>query len=137
MDTEAGKIVEVKGDKVVVQMEPGEQCHHCGARFACTAMGENVRQITADNRLQAKIGDRVRISYRPQMRVFSGLVLFIFPILLGIVGYFVGYSLFGTEGSGILGTFAGFIVAFFIVWLINRIYEKREHLPTVLRIEVQ
>jgi len=136
MQSEIGQVVEIKDDKVVVQIKPGELCAQCGSQHSCSSHAKNIRKITIQNSINAQVGDEVMISYHPKTRLLSGLVIFIFPVVFGFLGYFIGYSTYGTEGIGILGTFIGFAVAFFVIWLINIIFEKKDYVPKLLKIEL-
>jgi positive regulator of sigma E activity len=135
MEIETGTVIGVTEGKALVQVQMGEPCAGCAAHRPCSAMGSGFRQIEADNRLGAAVGDRVQIDCPPQSRVVSAAVLFFFPIVLALVGYFVGYSVQPTEGGGIVGTFAGLILAFVTIWFLNPILAKRQRLPAVRRVE--
>jgi len=136
MNTEIGKIVNINKEKVVVQMEAGSQCQHCGAKHACSAIGGVVRQIEIPAKDDVQVGDHVTISHQSQSRIVSALLVFLLPVLFLIAGYFIGFALFGTEGKAILTALGGLIAAFFINWFLNKILAKERHfLPTILRIE--
>ncbi len=134
METETGTVIDVTNGKAVVQVQIGEHCAGCAAHRPCTAMGSGFRQIEADNRLGAAVGDRVQVDCPSQSRIASAFVLFLFPIVLALVGYLIGYSLRSTEGGGIVGTFLGLIVAFAVIWRMNPILAKRQRLATIKRI---
>jgi len=134
MDTETAEVIEIKGDQAVVQMKVGDQCGHCGARFACSSMSGSLRQVTIHNSIRAEIGDKIVIGYPPKIRILSASVIFVFPILMAIIGYSVGNTHYGTEGSGIVGSITGLIAAFAMIWVLNRVFEKkRRALPTLLK----
>lgn len=123
-ETEAEEVVKVFDDKAIVQMKAGDHCQHCGARSVCSAIGEKVRQITIQNTIKASEGDRVTLSYRPKSRVASAAVVFILPIIFLIADYFVGQRDFGSESMGIVGSLIGLMVAFSILWIIDRVLRK-------------
>ncbi len=136
METEIGKVVTINNDKVVVQMEAGSQCQHCGAKHACTAMGGVVRQIEIPAKNDVQVGDHVTISYQSKSRIVSAIIVFILPVLFLITGYFIGFSLFGTEGKAILTALGGLIIAFILNWGLNKIFSKNSHfLPTIVKID--
>jgi positive regulator of sigma E activity len=134
-EAETGIVVETRGDTAIVQVEPRAQCAHCAARLPCYSMGPGVRRIHVENTVHARVGDRVQIDCPPQSRVLSAFLLFFFPIVLALVGYFVGFAVRPTEGSGVLGTFVGFILAFAIVWLLNPLLKRRQRRPTLRGME--
>ncbi len=135
METEQGKIVDLKNGKAVIEMEAGSQCTHCGARHACSAMGGVVRQIEIPVKNNVKVGDRVTISYQSQSRIVSALLVFLLPVLFLIAGYFVGFTLFGTEGKAILVALAGLVIAFILNWGLNKVFTTDSHfLPMIVKI---
>lgn len=136
METEEGKIISFKDGKAVVQMEAGSQCTHCGARHACSAMGGLVRQIEIPAKNDVQVGDHVTISYQSQSRIVSAIIVFMLPVLFLIAGYFIGFSLFGTEGKAILTSLGGLGIAFILNWGLNKIFEKDRHfVPMIVKID--
>jgi positive regulator of sigma E activity len=136
METEIGKIVTINDENAVVQMEAGSQCQHCGAKHACSAMGDVMRQIEIPAKNDVHVGDHVTISYQSQSRIVSVLLVFLLPVLFLIAGYFIGFALFGTEGKGILTSLGGLVIAFILNWGLNKIFAKDSHfLPTIVKID--
>ena len=136
MEVETGFVINLKGRMAVVQLESGDQCAVCGSKASCDAKGLNTRQITISNPIDAEVGDKVQISYHSKTRFLSGLLIFIFPVILGFTGYFFAHSRYGSEGAGIIGTFTGFVLAFVIIWAVNWLLERKQYVPTILKVEV-
>ena len=67
--------------------------------------------------------------------MLSGLLIFIFPVILGFLGYFLAFSYAGTESAGIAGTFAGFVLAFIVIWAANSLFERKKLIPTMLKVD--
>ncbi len=71
--------------------------------------------VQADNRIGAKVGDRVVIE-AASAQVFSAILLvYALPVLLFFTGYFLGARFF-SAGSlvGVLGFFLGLLTAVFV-----------------------
>jgi positive regulator of sigma E activity len=131
---ELGTVVRVDGDRVVAQVESPAGCAHCVARASCVTVGPGVRHIVVKNILGAGIGDTVEISFPPQARVLSAFLFFLFPVLLALTGFLLGQSIGGGEGSGVVGTFAGFVLAYVVVRVLNPLLERSGGAPTIRRI---
>lgn len=139
METEQGKIVKIANGNATIQMEASSECQHCGAKHACGAFGgESLRHIqipVTTEYKDVKEGDEVTLAFQPETRIFSAFLVFIVPIIMLIAGYFVGMNLFGSEGPAILSGFAGLILAFVIIWALNKMFAREEKLmPTILKI---
>jgi positive regulator of sigma E activity len=115
-------------------MQLSGRCSHCSSRAPCSAVGPNVRQISVRNVLGAGVGDLVEISFPPQARVLSAFLFFLFPVLLALTGFFLGQAIGGGEGSGVVGTFSGFVLAYVVVALLNPFLVMRARTPTMLRL---
>jgi sigma-E factor negative regulatory protein RseC len=134
METETGIVVELDGDEAVLQIQLSGKCSQCSSRAPCSAVGPNIRQISVRNIMGARVGERVEISFPPRARVLSAFLFFLFPVLLALIGFFLGQAIGGGEGSGVVGTFAGFVLAYVVVRLLNPLIERRKRVPTMRRI---
>ncbi|NOZ60729.1 MAG: SoxR reducing system RseC family protein [Calditrichaeota bacterium] len=134
MEIEIGKIVKLKNEKAVVQMEAGSQCNHCSAKHSCAAMGGVVRQIEIPVKNGIHVGDNVTLSYQAKSRIISAFLVFILPIIFLMAGYFMGFELFSSEGKAILSGITALIFSFVVLWGLNKILAKRQlFLPTILK----
>ncbi|MDZ7725377.1 MAG: SoxR reducing system RseC family protein [candidate division KSB1 bacterium] len=123
---EHGKIIKCDGREAVVEIEQGEQCKHCNA---CHMFGESKMRLTAHNGIDAQPGDHVTVVVEPRFVLTSSFLIFIFPILAMIAGYFVGqtFSQSPDERFGILGAFAGLLMALGFNRMVNRTASSGEH----------
>ena len=139
MEREQGKVIRIVGGTAIVQMEAGSQCLTCSAKQACTALsGETVRQIEIPVVANIKVGDNITLSYRPQDKIISALLVFMLPVILLISGYFIGLKFFETENKAVLTSFLGLIFAFILIWGVNKFFIKdRSYLPTILKVKNQ
>ena len=123
---EHGKIIKLDGKEAVVEIEQGEQCKHCNA---CHMFGESKMRLTAHNGIDAQPGDHVTVLVEPRFVLASSFLIFIFPILVMIAGYYIGQSFSQNtdEWYGILGAFGGLLLALGINRTLNRTASSREH----------
>ncbi len=117
---EQGIIISTKGEQATIEINRGAKCGGCRA---CHTFGESKMRLEARNALNARVGDAVEVEVQPGNVIKNSLLIFILPLLMMGVGYFVGLNFAaGTdESAGILGAFA----ALFLSLLFLRILEKR------------
>jgi positive regulator of sigma E activity len=59
-------------------------------------------------------------------------MVFFLPVIFLIAGYFLGVKLFAAEGMAIISAFAGLVLAFVILWGLNRLFARdKNFLPTI------
>ncbi len=116
---EIGTIVSLRGNKALIQVNRGDKCEGCNV---CHAFGENKMQLEASNRIDAQVGDVVQVDINPGDVLRGSVLVFLFPLAMMIVGYFVGmrFSVNGTEGAGILGALVALALSFLVVKFFDR-----------------
>jgi len=130
---ETGGVREVKGEEVVVEITPAASCATCELRSVCNASEVEKPVLEASNPIHAKVGDWVKLEMNPGAAVTSAFLIFIFPLIGLVVGYFAGHP-FGHLAE-ILGTVAGFALFLFVVKLLDPILaKKRTFKPMVIQI---
>ncbi len=115
-----GIVRAVEGDFAMVEVSRKSACEGCHANkegecSACVSFGGKAVTSKALNALGAKVGDRVMLESASSTVLLYAAAVFLFPILLGIIGYFVG-GLFGGSVPSYVGAVLGFVLAFVIVW---------------------
>jgi sigma-E factor negative regulatory protein RseC len=126
---ETGVIVSEEQNRATIQLAKGDKCKSCNI---CTTTEPNRMQLQAINKIDAGVGDTVEVEVPPGRVIGSSFLIFIVPIILMIVGYFVGNSFFGPasgngEGAGIIGSILGFLFSLILLKLIDsQIGQKTE-----------
>jgi sigma-E factor negative regulatory protein RseC len=128
---ETGIVVSAAGELVKVQMSRGERCEGC---HACHAVGSSLMEVEAHNELGAKVGDVVEIYVEPAKLLGHSFILFIFPILMMIAGYFIvdyisGGSSTSSEGYGILGAFSFLLLSLLMIKLYDLFLGRDRRAP--------
>lgn len=125
-----GVVTRAEGAKAVVHFERSAQCAHCGA---CLAAGDKEMEITLDNALGAKVGDRVRVSLAAKRVVQASLIAYAIPLGLLLVGVGLGSLVSDTVGlfSGIGGCALSFCV---LKWIDRRNAKKNTYTPRITKI---
>lgn len=116
---ETGIIISITGQKATVQINRGQKCEGCNL---CQAFGNNKMLVKAYNKTEAGIGDVVEVSIEPKYVLASSLLIFIFPIFMMLLGYFVGirFSHSASESGGIIGSIIGFLLSFVLIKFLEK-----------------
>ena len=83
---EIGKVVEVKGNSVKVELTPKGGCPHCPVKMLCHP-GGNKMYTEALSMGGVKVGDTVKVDMDPKNATIAALLLFILPIVAFISGF--------------------------------------------------
>lgn len=136
MEEEIGHVTKVDHGKVKIQLTPGSQCTGCGAKSFCSALGETVRVLEVESEENVSPGDRVSLKFGASSKLTSAMIIFIFPIISMIAGYFLMTSLYiNTEGWGIIGSLSGLVFGFIVVRILDRMLLKtKEYNPVIKKI---
>jgi sigma-E factor negative regulatory protein RseC len=118
-----GKVIQIDAEEARIQIAKSSQCASCKACDMFDTKG--TVEITAQNKLQAEVGDLVEVEIAPAQVIGSSLLVFIFPIIAMIIGYAIGLKLapllnLSGENSGILGSIAFLFLSFLIIYLYDR-----------------
>ena len=120
MKTEQGLVIEVIDQVAKIKVGRHNDCKNCGA-----CPGDDSVIISANNKIGAKLGQRVVFEVKEESVLKAAFVVFILPlitasigVLLGsVVGKYIGYSIHIFQ---IAGGIIAFVVAMIIVKLFDR-----------------
>ncbi|HLA51329.1 MAG TPA: SoxR reducing system RseC family protein [Thermodesulfobacteriota bacterium] len=94
MIEEQGIVIDVKGGKAFIKTEKGTSCESCVARETCHGtIGTNEVIIEAENRINAKFGDRVVVMVGTATLLKASFILYLGPIAGLILGVVLGQML--------------------------------------------
>lgn len=113
------RLIEDHKAEILVQRQSacGHSCATCGG---CGPEGAAQVAAVAENELSARPGDTVRVESESGQVLKLAAVLYLMPILLLFVGYFLAKGL-GLGEGGSLGVGLGCMAAAFLVdWRIDR-----------------
>lgn len=125
-----GVVREVNEGVAIVEVSRKSACEGChaaadGECSACVSFGDKKTTARADNSIGAKVGDRVVLETNSGTVILYAAAVFLFPLVLGIAGYFALGAL-NFAAAPYIGALCGFALAFVIVWLtLNRTASKR------------
>ena len=124
-----GIVRSVDGSFATVEVSRKSACEGCHANkdgecSACVSFGGKSVTSKAYNDVGAKVGDRVMIESASSTVLLYAAAVFLFPILLGALGYFLG-GMFDGAVYSYVGAVFGFALAFVIVWATLNKYASR------------
>jgi sigma-E factor negative regulatory protein RseC len=139
MMNEIGVVKSVDGVTAVVSVERRSACEQCAAGCKLT---DSEADIEAINRVEAKIGQKVRVEFKPYSYLKGSIVVYGLPAIALVVGAVVGKEFFSgffpasdPDIVSALFGFGAFIVSFLIVKLWSTRLETRiEHKPVIAEI---
>jgi len=110
-----GKITQIDGCKIQVQIIQVSACSSCHAKGACSASDMDEKIIEAESfDTTLKIGDTVQLTGESSMGLFAVLIAFVIPFLLILLSLYV--SGFYTTNEAISGTISlGILIPYFII----------------------
>ncbi len=130
---ETGIVREIDKENAVVELTLVSSCANCALHSVCNPSEVEKPVLTAANPIHAKVGDWVKLEMNPGAAVTSAFLIFIFPLIGLVAGYFAGHP-FG-HSAEILGTIAGFALFLFVVKLLDPILtKKRSFKPMVIQV---
>jgi len=110
---EKGKVVKVETGLAQVEMEPASACARCG--ICLQTSGEKPILYVRDS-IGVHPGDEVLVYLESKSALKAAFLIYLFPVVSLVAGYFFGQAIFRTEISGILLAGLGFISALFFLY---------------------
>jgi Positive regulator of sigma E activity len=135
MKTEEGVVIEIDGKISKVRMGKHSNCKDCGA-----CPGSDAAIITADNRIGAKLGQRVSVELQESNVLIGAFVIFVLPLIFIFTGVITGRELGGLLGvneliSEFIGGAAFSIAVIFLIKLFDHFIAKKDKdIPVILKI---
>ena len=141
MATEQGIVIKADSRAAWVKTVKTGDCAGCTARGSCHSLGgSGEKEVQALNEAGAREGDRILLLFETSSLLKATFLLYVFPILLLIVGAVLGQAMaprldFNPSGLSALTGFAFFFGAVLIVKTrANKMARKNEYRPKVIKI---
>ena len=141
MATEEGIVTETMGRMAWVKTTRSSACNHCSAKNSCSAHGGGDSMlIKVENRVAARIGDRVLLTLKTKSLLKAAFLIYIFPILALLAGALIGAH-FAEQMEANVSAIAAIVggSAFLAAILImkyqgNRMGRRSDYTPKILRV---
>lgn len=123
---EKGIVISNDGKSVNIQMQPSGECNSCGA---CFIDKTKLQVLSVDQQLKAQPGEMVEIEVNPSFAIQSAFLIFLLPLLIMIICYYVFQAYIKLPGlngvhNGIIGALSGLILSYIGVFLYDRHFLK-------------
>ena len=94
MATEQGIVIKTDSSAAWVKTIKTGACEGCSARGSCHSLGHSDQmEVKAINQAGAKVGDRIVLLFETSSLLKATFLLYVFPILLLIIGAAIGQEL--------------------------------------------
>lgn len=117
---EKGKVVKIKKESVLVQLEPQLKCHGCSMESFCYLGDDKKRYIEVEKTSGVKVGDRVEVEIKAGQFLKGTFFLFILPAVAFIAGVTTGQMLFEKISFSLLTGVAFLFASFFLLHLLDK-----------------
>ncbi len=143
MATEKGIVIKADSNTALVKTTRSSSCESCDSRKSCSVISDGKEmemEVEVINDANAKAGDRVVLSFETSALLKASFLLYVFPIILLLTGALLGqylasfFNLNPQTAAAILGFFFFFLAFGFIRFRGNKMAEKKEYRPKIIRI---
>jgi len=139
--TEQGIVIKTDSSAAWVKTIKTGSCEGCSARGSCHSLGNSDQmEVKAINEAGAKVGDRIVLLFETSSLLKATFLLYVFPILLLIIGAAIGQEMaphidFNPSGLSALTGFSFFFAAVLIIKTrANKMAQKNEYRPKIVKI---
>ncbi len=131
---EKGIVVAVPDPKKAqVKVNRSGTCGQCASKRVCHALDTgNEMLVTANNPLQAEIGQEVLLALPGKTFLRASLIVYLIPVLALFGGAVTGQQI--SETWAVAGAFLGLGLSFLGIWCYNKQIKPDAYLPTITRI---
>ncbi len=143
MATEKGIVTHINSKTAWVEAEKSSACEGCSSRDSCHLIDDGsgkMMKVEALNPVDAKVGDRIMLSFETESLMKISFLLYIFPIICMFAGAFTGQmiaSAFNINESA-LSAFLGILFLagslFFVKSKGNKMAKRDEYKPRIIKI---
>ena len=119
---EIGKVVVNKDESAIVKIERHSACSKCNKKCELAEDNKNDEMLVeVDNPVEAVEGQLVSLEMADKNLTLSALLIYLFPLVSLVLGYFVGSYLVPLQGeiSGILGAISFFGISALLIKIIG------------------
>ncbi|OIO69862.1 MAG: hypothetical protein AUJ56_06725 [Zetaproteobacteria bacterium CG1_02_49_23] len=117
-------VIEVSGSDAIVLGERASSCHSCAGKTSCSTLGswnQRTVHIRIENRLHAKVGDRVVVEVPDSWLIKVAFRLYGLPMFGFLGGGMLGLWLaelfqISAEASSAIGGIVGACLVYLLLW---------------------
>ena len=120
-----GFVKKIDDKYAYIEMMLNSSCTSCANKGVCMA-GDKPALLKIPNKYDLASGDKVDIELTSGTKLTSGFLLFIFPILMMIIGYYIGYMITPLDGAGMIGSLFGLTIGVIALIIINKVIIRKD-----------
>ncbi|MFC2133866.1 SoxR reducing system RseC family protein [Bacteroidota bacterium] len=134
---EEGIVVRAKNGEIDIELIKSDECEHCSAKLICKPKDDNSNLLHIKDSIHVIPGDKVKIVVKGSALFKASLFLYGLPLILLIVGIFIGMSVFDESSMVELLSFSLSVLVLALYYLslffIPGLREKIEEKPRIIR----
>ncbi|MES9938994.1 MAG: SoxR reducing system RseC family protein [Candidatus Thiodiazotropha sp. 6PLUC2] len=137
---EQGRVVEVVGEKILVETEARSGCSHCSSSNCTTAVvarlfGVQRNRLKLANTMQAKAGDQVVIGVPGRLIARASVLAYLVPLVFMLAATLLGSAIGIDDGMQTLFALAGLLVGLVGVrWYTKTDLSRQAYGPQLLKV---
>lgn len=131
MNIECGLVIEIKGDKALVETDSISFCASCSSVDSCNvkAKGQQ-RKVWMKNDIKAQVGDKIKFESNPKSNIILSLIYYLMPIILLLIGalFFANFSDIydiDTDICALIGGIIGLSLSFLMIYIFSRLFANK------------
>ncbi len=115
MIEEIGTVEKLEGDFAIISIERGSMCGNCPSKNLCHPFsdGDNKFKITAINKINAKIGDKVLLKINDKNFLKASFIVYGIPIAVLLIFSIIGKLLFKKDIFSFIAGISGMLISYF------------------------
>ena len=130
---EVGRVVKQKDNLVTVRFPRKSTCEHCN--MCAIKPNDSHVDMTLENTLNCNVDDRVEVNISRGTVLKMSLLVYFFPMVVGIIGLVIAYLLGASEIIQMFACVGSIAVAFLVLAVIDRFYAvSKKGKPYLVRI---
>lgn len=130
---EVGRVIKQKDNLVTVRFPRKSTCEHCN--MCAIKPNDSHVDMTLENTLNCNVDDRVEVNISRGTVLKMSLLVYFFPMVVGIIGLLVAYLLGTSEIIQMVACVGSIAVAFLVLAVIDRFYAvSKKGKPYLVRI---
>lgn len=124
---ERGIVLKSDQNGIDIMMQASDACDNCRA---CFIEKDKLRVLHLECHQHIKIGELVEVEVKPPFALKSAFLLFFYPLVMLILGYYLFDRVIDIPGlnglyESICGSFLGVIISYFSVYFYDRYLQHR------------
>ena len=127
-----GKVIGINGNKIKLKMFKESSCAHCSG---CGDANKLARELDVTYDGEVEIGDIVTFELEDSKMLKIGFTVYILPIIMMILGFFISNKMGGSEKISVLVSFAFLVLSFAGLHIYDKYFVKEKVEMTVTAVE--